>query len=74
MAGNPDPWPPSDLADALDQPSPHAQWPPPDLDDALTLPGGVTQLDRAPTAAEAAAYRPRYSAAAAQAYRDDGSP
>jgi hypothetical protein len=51
----PDPWPPDELAAQLNQPSPHAPWPPPDLDAALTVGEGVTQLDRALTAAEHAA-------------------
>lgn len=75
MASNspPDPWPPPEIAAQLDQPSPHDPWPPPDLDAALKVGEGTTQLGRALTAAESAgAYRPKYSASAAEAY--PGSP
>ena len=54
-SGNaPVPWPPPELAEKLDQPTPYAAWPPPDLDQALG-PEGVTELTPAATAQQHAA-------------------
>jgi len=61
-----------ELAEQLGQPSPHAQWPGDELEPALG-PEGTAELTPAMTAAEhaaagGAAYRPRYSASAAEGY------